>query len=335
MVVELLRLAGKLSKGEQLSPLEAADVAMWMASGKNDRYKLKKALKRAGRSIQAPTILFKALWKLFFGVSDVTWAQHLKKPYHVGVNSKLPVEQWKVDLMVKAVAVGATDMTGYDRRMPADVMQACFHLYFMEMVPGLPHSVVDFFAKHTIHSVIAGVDGKLYQKHRGNPSGFPATLRLNSVVLRACTNIVWAHLLDCPVDEVEQHVFTEYCGDDSRSWALTPKSAAILLGATSPATGTTMLEEWDRCFHWEVKDEGRVALDGTLDGLQTAPHFISRKVVVMDGLVYNCLADPDRLVSKMFLVQEGDKRVALAVNLLLASDWLLVRHLYGMECSSP
>lgn len=202
-------------------------------------------------------------------------------------------------------------------------------------------------------------DGKETAKEHGNPSGFPNTLRLNSVVLRVSELCVAATAFtpETPVPHgfalielvksLSRERQVEICGDDSRTWFMTPK----FLGMLRPDREgfTPYFTAWNDCFPWEVKKEGlvfftpgdcslnwsrTVRLENFMARIRQAPHMISRCLVVQQGLLWTALADPSRTMVKLLYCPLEDEMLQERVmGVMMALVHLVAWHLYGLvEC---
>jgi len=317
---------------------------IWNVQGKKDGYKLKKLY--MGRSIQCPCFEQKVMWKVVMGRGDGVWNK-MDTHFRVGFDFNRPVPPHHDAHYLRARAVLAFDETAFDRRVPRQMLESFFRRYLPVMCLGVPNPFLRFLADATIDSFLKMTDGTIYQKHRGNPSGFMNTLRLNCYL--QC--LVWCCIIflrldemgvDATVDEVFEmfgkadeaeadvrHFFIEMCGDDSRVF-VNSKFGELLFDTANG--GDAVLRLWKECFPWEVKVEGLVVYNGTEDlhrRVATIPPFIGRQVVVMDGYLWTPISCPSRTVKR--LVHVEDRSAELQVELETAAWATLVQHLYWSE----
>jgi len=276
----------------------------WRVQGKADRYDWEKKLSKGdARSIQAPSVEMKFLWLYCMGQSDARWQEI--DCYRTGYNLDGEVPKKVSNVMRNARCVAATDMKGFDRDMAEELMYPFFKYYVGTLCCGMPEYLTDAFYQSTCHSTLVFSDGTSVVKDHGNPSGFPNTLRLNSVVLRVCDLAVASTITGLHPRQYEDSRYGEYCGDDSRVWLLkednTPESQryADLLDLT---VGDHAIEVWAQLFGWEVKNEGLYKARGevlTNQELLQLPLFISRGCMNYKGQYVTPLVRPDRVVSKL------------------------------------
>jgi len=300
------------------------NLRVWRVQPKKDRYKLKK-VQNGFRSIQAPSMEMKLMWLALMRESDISW--NALDGYAVGEDMAGPVRAEVLKDYARATKVISTDMTGYDRRIPQQMLQAFFNRYVRRMCHGVPPAILDVLYTATVESHLAMPDGTVYLKLQGNPSGFPNTLRLNSVILRVAELCVAHEATKLTMKQLCQARRVEICGDDSRVWLLDDIAAA----SVDPA----VLNTWNSMFSWEVKVEGyntRVSTDTDLTAwLEAAPPLVSRNLVVDHrGVVWNAMHDPNRTLSKLWCASPQDEHyVERLEGTLVALQHWVVWHAMG------
>jgi hypothetical protein len=273
----------------------------WVVQGKKDGYKLKKLY--VGRSIQAPCFTFKLFWRTLFGENGDHWVARDDR-VRAGANMDHPIKGSRVEKYARAMACVGLDETAFDRYIPREFMH-CFFVYMNEMCGfGVPEQVLNWIEKCTVDSYLLLSTGDLFQKHRGNPSGFPDTLRLNSVV----QILSWCYMVqflpqasEWTAQDIfnffEEDVYLEVCGDDSRASCLTERACEVLGSNTN---FQPLLEVFGRVLPWSVKIEGMVnftADDMALPFAQRADRFpplVARNLTVIDGYLWQPLWNLDR-----------------------------------------
>jgi hypothetical protein len=312
----------------------------WQVLGKLDGYKKTKLMQ--GRSVQAPTLAMKCFWNIAFQANDKDWAS---RNYHfrVGADQDQTIPKHLMEQYSRAIGCVAFDQTGWDRYMLAMLMRFFFRDYMPVMQPGVPPLLMEVLEDATINSMLIFADGTMCQKKRGNPSGFPNTLRLNCVTHLFVYNYIVASLLqtsDVIVPTVidvlnfqREHIFLEICGDDSAVWLKT-QEAKIALGAD---------QDWDRLtrawalWPWDGKLEGShmwgkpFCTLGNEDLLKIPP-FISRKFIKMDDFIWRIIATPVR-TAKRLLHQDGkdeDMYIELLRSFANSNAHLIWWHEAGM-----
>lgn len=322
---------------------EMQDVAeicqIWAIQGKKDGYKEQKL--RVGRSIQAPGFTLKLMWRVLFGDSGQVWGSR-DHMFRTGANFDHPLEPDRVELYRRTRSSLGLDETAFDRFMPREFVHA-FFVYMQAMNSySVPSGVLDWFETCTVDSLLLLTTGDMYAKHRGNPSGFPDTLRLNSVVQL----LSWCYLLQfhpkCAdfnsadiANFFTEHVFLEICGDDSRANCLT-LFAEEVMDAQHGFVG--WLDMFGKLLPWEVKIEGQVVFteEQLASPLCTRVHLfpplVARTLTYIDGLFWQPLWNLDRCM-RMFLSRgpnpalpvgrsvEEDREVALGTMMSLRNHF--------------
>jgi hypothetical protein len=294
----------------------------WMVSGKRDRYSLKKVKQGDSRSIQMPSFQLKIMHKWCFGDADAMWTS--SDSYRVGADNAADLSTISSSLEAvyrKAVGVSATDVTGWDRRLPASLMETYFMRYLKAFSVGVPDHILKHFCNVTVNSILYLPNGKLYQKDSGNPSGYMNTLRLNTVILRVVDLSFAMMTTGLSPAELEQHRFFEGCGDDARVHYFDE------IGKQSCTE--EYLKLWAQHTPWVVKVEGSCDYEaGDKKEFVSAPPFISRQVIEFNGKLFTPLCNPDRLVSKL-LYKSSVCLSERVIGTCVAMDFLIVAHIRG------
>jgi hypothetical protein len=319
---------------------EAEDFArehmVWSVMGKKDGYKKKKL--DVGRTVQGPCLEMKVLWKVCFGASDTAWMKRHPTCYsaeqttwvHAGHNFDMPVMGARKELIMEAVGAMALDETAFDRHMTPDYITSFFRMHMEYTNPGVPKGLLRYLEKFVLSGPLLMTDGTMYFKNRGNPSGFMNTLRLNCWAnLVAWNYIIARRISDLGVDLggeslftwVKDHTYVEICGDDVRIWAMTAEAIEVL----DLPTGDKVLEIWDKELPWATKLEGIALFDMSLsfeERILSAPGMVSRRLVVIDGILWEPLVNFSRCFRK--LVHEEQRTVE--------EEYQLVESAYSTCC---
>jgi hypothetical protein len=298
---------------------------VWCVQGKRDGYKYKKLF--VGRSIQAPSMRFKVLYRTIMKAADTTWISR-KFMMRAGYDMDRAVDKRLVELYVETLASLGLDETGFDRLMPREFMQAYFRYYLPFMCPGVDSKYLNFLEDCTIDALLLMTDGAIYEKERGNPSGFPNTLRLNCVVQL----LAWCYAMSIRLEELGKpnspkdvaaafmsDVFLEICGDDSRANVLTETGMELLDARNPDEPWGAWLKIWRERLPWDVKIEGQVVFDyvwvETVAGpvaqfaqpiaarMARMPPLVARNLFVVDDMLWSPLWNAGRCVRK--LMSEG------------------------------
>lgn len=267
---------------------------IWLVMGKKDGYKPKKL--QVGRSVQAPCVMLKALWLVMFKPSDDAWSSRdfmFREGFDF--NRALPRHlRVRYERILKSLSL---DATAWDRFFPKEFLQM-FHAYMGLCNPGAPPNVIQKLYQWTTMAELLFTDGTSVQKERGNPSGHPNTLRLN------CFGnfLAWVYvLLENHTPEevyeliVNEDLFFEFCGDDSRVSALTPRGFASL-------DKDLCLSVFSRDLPWVMKIEGYWVRDVTIPlhiDILDMPPFISRNTMIIDNIMWTPYLDPSRVLRKL------------------------------------
>jgi hypothetical protein len=325
-----------------LAEVEAGDrdpaEIFWSVQGKRDKYKATSLLKDKVRSVQAPPMHFKLLWLYACGESDARWNEEPGTPYFTCFNPNKPASADYVEKAESCFTSISTDVTGFDRSMMDVFLDLFFFGYIGVLIKGMPFFLLEFLASATIISSLVLVDGSIWVKLWGNPSGFMNTLRLNCVVNRLVNTICAMRVskkMKTPLRslcEVMEHIWSYYCGDDGLNFSLTVLGKAIL---------ELLIEEWDQGFPWSVKFEGRydapeLGFGDTSDrDISQIPPFISRQFVQIRGYWYLELCHPEKILVKI-LDQPGDANWAessefaeVLLGVMAALVHTIHLHVYG------
>jgi hypothetical protein len=278
----------------------------WVVMGKKDGYKAKKL--DVGRTIQAPCFEMKVLWKLCFGLSDDTWIHSYDSWVHAGEDFDHPVTGAKAARMRRARSSGALDAAAFDRYMMPEYITTFFDIHMSVLAGGAPKALLDSFKKMVLYGPLVMSDGVTYWKTRGNPSGFMNTLRLNCwanlvawcyIVARRLKQLGESWTSQDVFHTVNEDLFFEICGDDSRVWALTELGDRILDVQNEMQACMTI---WNEELPWSVKLEGCAVLD-LEESFETrilkAPSMVSRRLFVVNGVLWEPLVDASRAVRRL------------------------------------
>lgn len=304
---------------------EWLNMYVYDVAGKLDGYKQAKL--GVGRTVQAPSFINKVLWYTVFGEADAAWAGRMARGEatwtYLGTDMDMPVSRRRLVRYQKARSCKAFDMSRFDRRIPAWLILLFFQ-YLADTHPGVSEKLLSVFAIGTIHTILRMGDGVLLQKHRGNPSGFMNTLRLNCFV---SLYVLVANIMRLALEHGVKHehpeewqrwilenFHLEVCGDDTRIWTYTDVAKVIV---DSP----TFWEGWP----WDVKIEGETVLDHSIpfdQRILEAPPMVARKlvpVILPDGKKY--LFEPLFNVSRCLrsLVHERDRSAEEDEELIVAA----------------
>lgn len=298
-----------------------AEMMNWGIIGKRDGYKEKKLPIHdppgSFRTIQAPSLEMKILWLVCFGENDDLWV-HREGWVHAGVNDDLPCSWQFKNMVLHAKGAIACDLTAFDRYMPAEMISPFFLVYMAYLNPGVPDPLLRFLAIMTVRGPLIMSDGTVYYRSRGNPSGFMNTLRLNCFVHLVCLAYVVMRRRgdDDPLRTFEflkNDLHVQMCGDDSRHFALTDEGAEVLDLAHD---GAAYLQVWAEELPWEVKLEGMAVYQPT-DDLATrafkTPPMVSRRLLVMDGLLFEPLTNVSRCLKRLMCCERREHEVEFAL----------------------
>jgi hypothetical protein len=266
----------------------------WSVQGKRDKYKLEPTDEgyevRKARSIQAPPLFFKAIWAYCMYESDASWTEDISSDYFLKWNPNRPIQKRLWDAMKSASYVASTDVTGWDRRLPARLIEDFFGIYVASMCFGISENVLLWMQNATIHSKMVLANGRVLQKHRGNPSGFPNTIRLNCLTHKV-VNTVCQRMTGIPGS-----VRSFYVGDDGLNFAFDAEGEDMLKQA---------LSQWAALYPWVVKLEGEwKPQDGDFSNL---PPFVSRKPMqLFPGIWFYGLSNPYKVMTKLISRDNGE-----------------------------
>jgi hypothetical protein len=284
------------------------DCSFWNVIGKQDGYKAKKLPVHdppgSGRTIQAPCLELKLLWKAIYGLNDDMWVSRPDSWVHAGEDCDKPVSHHHMDVLAKALGCIAADLTAFDRLMLQPMINAFFMFYLREVAPGVPKAWNRYLAVITACGPLQLSDGTIYLRTRGNPSGFMNTLRLNCVVHLMCLFYILSIRLDIQ-DPLELCNFLKHecsisiCGDDSRFFALTQRAFdAFDLGNQ----GAAYLRCWATHLPWEVKLEGAAVYTTQMllaERALATPPMVSRRYLIMGGVLWEPLYNISRTLKRL------------------------------------
>jgi hypothetical protein len=303
---------------------------IWSVFGKKDGYKKSKL--HIGRTIQAPIFHLKVLWVVLLGSNDDKWIGRMQYGaatwVYAGHDLDQPVSEPRKSVYGKALAAYAFDMTAFDRRMPKWLMERFFLDYLPRLVQGLPLAVMHYLCTVTVHSCLRLSDGRCYLKHRGNPSGFMNTLRLNCYASMYCWLLCLIKVHEEQVRGltarqtqkfIMQNYHVEVCGDDTRVWVLTPEAVKA-----SGDNGERLFRFWQHEMPWEMKVEGAVTFlpnETFVHKMMRAPPMVSRRFVPLRlcgrWYLFEPLVNVSRAVKRWMHYENG--RTAELENELVTS----------------
>lgn len=282
--------------------------AYWNVIGKQDGYKHKKLPVAdppgTGRTIQAPSLELKLLWRATLGLNDDAWVHRPDGWVHAGMDDDLPCSASVVDGLGKALGVIAADLTAFDRAMTAQMISSFFRVYLMRAAPGMPKAFAAYLTAITAAGPLLMSDGAVYLRKHGNPSGFMNTLRLNCVVHLMCLCYAVLRRLGSvdpqdAVDFIQHDAKVQMCGDDSRFFALTPRAFEVF-DMRNEAKG--YLDVWASELPWEVKLEGLVVFSEHHNLEERAlmcPPMVSRRFLLMQGILWEPLVNISRALKRL------------------------------------
>jgi hypothetical protein len=300
---------------------------MWRVFGKTDKYPLKKLTpilaggEAAVRSIQAPNLYFKLLHLVYFGEGDQKWNRCPE--YAVGESFDAPMPSLQRGRLEQTAVCDGTDATGWDRYVPAPLMQWYFREYLRILNPGVPLKVLEFFEQNTVNSLLVMPDGAVLRKSQGNPSGYPATLRLNSVLNKLATTIVelgYAKSIgkELTCAELESSSVHYYCGDDMVRFL--DASVAYLSDAGYFKHAAAVFPKW------RLKLEGRAVRSDFSSAeawWMACPPFISRSWVPMHGRLWRPHGNLIRILAKYMYADAEETLDEAASKLLGVTDAMM------------
>jgi len=295
---------------------------------------MKKLFARGGRSIQAPPVTYKVLWLQAFATTDDRWVRKAGTPYPIVVNFNKPMTQHMQQVLQSAHASCSTDVTGWDRRLPAPLLKLFVYQYMRAHCCGVPDFMLDYFHEGLVHTKMAFPNGLVVQKSQGNPSGFPNTLRLNCVLQRLVNEVAQKRAFDKLEENGQMKegakltdlVYSFYVGDDGLNVARNADGLKAL---------DLAFEEWKN-FPWEVKLEGRVVYDGSENCMAQTPPFVSRTPVKIGGRWYLELHKPGKILCKVFSQANGvqdtpEMRAEREMGIITQLAHTIVMHAYGLR----
>jgi hypothetical protein len=311
---------------------------VWGVFGKMDKYSYKKLSRDPPdtRSIQSPPMLYKALYLYYFGRADERWTVNCPE-YEPGENAAHPLVGEDRERVLRSAAMDATDATGWDRGVPAELLHTYFMTYAPKLTVGVPDAIHEYFFATCCCSVLHLPDGRTVQKDHGMPSGFPNTIRVNSVINRVVTYI---HVLGRAKQEgrtvdlydYDQHVWSRFCGDDV---------LRVLDAGWEWVADELYYELASKHFpKWVLKCEGRArrADYGSLeDYLCASPGFVSRRFMFVDGQLWRVPFDLVRTCAKLLHTKSNEtseERAAVVLGTSVCMMHLLNWHRRGKLVST-
>lgn len=305
----------------------------WTVNGKTDGYKEKKIA--IGRSIQAPSIELKALWKVVCSDAEKAWSEQ-NLFFRTGEDLNMPLSATLKRYYLGGKAALALDATAWDRYMPSELILA-YVKYLSYIMPGMPSKLAGYLFTSIANSTMFLTDGDILTKRRGNPSGHPATLWLNCFV----NLLTWVSVLALKnnlhpndvVETFEEDVFPEFCGDDSRIWALTEKGKSML-GCDEEQPFSSILDVFKKYFPWEMKVEGSWVRDESKnikEDFLSVPPLVSRGLLLQEyargWIVWTPYIDVNRVLKKLVHdmsrteAEEEEHMLAYSSTLALLEYW--------------
>jgi len=289
----------------------------WSVMGKKDGYKKKKL--DVGRTIQAPCLEMKILWKVCFGEADDMWIHRNDSWVHAGENYDKPVLGARKRKILRALKYGglALDATAFDRYMTVMFITTFFGIHMKLLAPGAPQAFLDEMCDFVLTGPLVMSDGWLFFKDRGNPSGFMNTLRLNCWANLVVTCYLMARRLmqlgrhDVTpadiIDILQNHVDPEICGDDSRYLALSEFGKELL---DLENAGKALIALYNEELPWAVKLEGHACFPAgefdPIDRVLELPSMVSRKLFFYNGELWDTLLDASRTVKRLVHAEQRE-----------------------------
>lgn len=258
----------------------SVDTRRFAVFGKLDRYNADKIVGKRFRSIQSSTIFLKLLWLYLFAESDKVWVQ-VRGPFAVGYdpnNGDWDRHFFQPHCLSGSWNIGF-DATGFDRTLPRALIYLFCFTYLPTCCIGLPLRLQEALYDSICFSELVMPDGELYVKSKGNPSGMPNTLRLNSVSMYAMLRYS------------ERKVCSAFssmrvCGDDAHI-VVDDENTAEALNTGLPKV---MLE----CFGVKLKNEGI----GEVSANRSIP-FVSRVNKLIGNRVFGVLVNTPKVMSRV------------------------------------
>jgi hypothetical protein len=167
-------------------------------------------------------------------------------------------------------------------------------------------------------------DGDVVVKTHGMPSGWPNTIRVNSVINRVVTYVNVIHRHDSvDLDEYDANVLSQFCGDDSRR---------LLLPGWEDFCDDLYYDKAKHTFpKWVIKREGQVHIkdfEGRNHFIHASPPFVSRVYVKQDGMYWSVPFDLVRLTAKLVHEERGEtpemteaKALGVEVQMMHLLNW--------------
>jgi len=230
--------------------------------------------------------------------------------YEPGDNVAEAVVGKELSRLLSSAVVDATDVTGWDRGVPEVLLRLFFRAYMPLVLPDVPEHVWVYFWDECVNTKMALPCGSLVEKDHGMPSGWPNTIRANSVINRILSYVLTMMRaeelhLELDLEELDDNVYAKFCGDDSKriigpGWEWVCDDGFYAVAA--------------RAFpKWVIKREGTAYRRDFVryeDYLVACPPYVSRKYVPMDGLIWRAPFDLVRTMAQ-WLHQPHDETVEL------------------------
>lgn len=260
---------------------------LWYTFGKDDFYKLSKLAKDKTRSIQSCSVIFKLIWMYCFGVSDKRWSDDAFNNHCIiTVKRNEPIPSNICEIYRKAKYCESTDVDQFDRSAPAYLLQSFVYSYLRHQIYGIPLEVLHYVFLNLAGSIMIRPDNSIQVKERGNPSGFPNTIRLNCYLLRMAvyTTLFELYNVDSLDDlrNMDKEVWPEFCGDDLRIW----------VGDKALYNYSKFEEIFYKNLPWTLTYNGK-------GDFNNAVEFIGCTIGEMNGHFYHMLVHSYKIVSKL------------------------------------
>jgi len=292
--------------------------AYWLVHGKEDKYKAGK-LDRM-RTIQGSSIQFQFVHQAYF--KEVEEWLHQRPTWMTSFNPA--GTKWSnrfKQLVASGPFSGGHDATGWDRNVPGQAIYAYYDL--LATLVEVPDNVLAWLKYHSVHSllVVPGGDPQyegdttalILQKHRGNPSGHPGTIHINSLVHEL---FMIAVSLEVGTLHYDGSVVTgdldyEICGDDNVYFGSREAIETMLQDST--------LQLWRDRYGVVLKKDGPYE-HGSLDSLGPHAEFLSRFSVLLGDRLVPVPVNPVRMMVRETHVGPDDSAEDVWLRTIGLSD---------------